>query len=262
MPHVDSGGTRIHYELRGSGPPLVLLHGSLMDGRSWELAGYVDHLSEEFALALVDCRGAGDSERPHESEAYSMEHYVADVLAVADDAGFDRFTVWGFSWGAAIAWGVAEMQPERVSNLIVLGNWDRRFLTRPAFVEKHRIAPLLELGGAGFFDLIEPEEGPLPAWFRDQFAVTDVEAYVAARRGAFSWGELDPTRIEVPTLVIAGAKEDPKRRSAGVAASMPNARCEILEGLTHCGAFAASEITAPIVRSWLLGDPAETSSRG
>ena len=254
MPHVESGGTRIHYELRGSGPPVVLLHGSLMDGRSWELAGYVDQLSDEFALALVDCRGAGDSERPHEPDAYAMERYVADVIAVADDAGFDRFAVWGFSWGAGIAWGVAEMEPERVSHLIVLGHWDRRLFTNRRFVEKHRIAPLLELGGAGFFDLIEPDEGPLPAWFRDQFAVTDVEAYVAARRGAFSWPELDPTRIEVPTLVIAGAKEDPKRRSEGVAESMPNARSEILEDLTHCRAFVASEITGPIVRSWLTRD--------
>ncbi len=63
-----------------------------------------------------------------------------------------------------------------------------------------------------------------------------------------------PGDIDVPTLLVAGSEEDPERASKDVAAAMSNGRAEILEGLTHCRAFVASEITGPVVTSWLAQD--------
>jgi pimeloyl-ACP methyl ester carboxylesterase len=251
MPYLDNRGTRLHYEVFGSGPPLVLLHGSLMDARSWELAGYVDALSDEYLLITVDCRGAGQSDKPLDAGSYTMKEYVSDVLAIADELDIGAFALWGFSWGGSIAWGVAETHPDRLRALIVSGCYTRDHLIDRDFVEENRVKPLQELGSGGFFDLAEPFEGPLPEWFRDQFTSTEVDPYVAARRGAYTWSPLDAAKVAAPTLLLSGELEDRKRTSEEVAEVMPNGRAVILDGLSHCRAFVASDIAVPLVRRFL-----------
>jgi pimeloyl-ACP methyl ester carboxylesterase len=251
MPYLDNGGTRLHYEVFGAGPPLVLLHGSLMDARSWELAGYIEALREDYLLVTVDCRGAGESDKPLDPGNYTMDAYASDVIAVADEIGISDFVVWGFSWGGSIAWGVAEMHPDRVRALIVSGCYTRDHLIDRDFVETNRVRPLRELGSGGFYDLAEPFEGPLPEWFRDQFTSTDADAYIAARHGAYTWSPLDAAKVAAPTLLLSGELEDPDRTSEEVAAAMPHGRAEVLDGLSHCRAFVASDITVPLVRNFL-----------
>jgi pimeloyl-ACP methyl ester carboxylesterase len=250
MPYVDSAGTRIHYETFGSGPPVVLLNGSLMDASSWRLAGYPEALSG-LTLVAMDWRGAGRSDKPHDPAAYSLELNVGDVIAVAEDAGLDRFAVFGFSWGGAIAWEIARTRPERTTALVAMGCWGRKFLTDEDFVIRHRIMPIEEYGPARFYDAMLPEEGPLPDWFRDQFAATDPAAYVAMRRGAFAWPDLDQSTVTAPALLLAGGREDPEHHSELVAAKMPNARAVVFEGLSHCQTFAATEQVAPAVSEFL-----------
>lgn len=251
MPFIDGRGARIHYEVCGDGPPLILLHGSLMDARSWELAGYIEALSGDHMLVTLDCRGAGQSDKPTDPAMYAMDAYTSDVMAVVEELRIDTFVVWGFSWGGSIAWDIAGRYPDRVRALVVSGCYTRDHLTEVDFVEANRVRPLLELGSDGFYDLAEAFEGPLPAWFRDQFTSTEVEPYVAARRGAYTWPPLDAATIATPTLLLTGELEDPDRSSERVAASMPEGRAEILDGLSHCRAFVASDIVVPLVRNFL-----------
>ena len=62
MPHATVGGSRIHYQVEGDGPPLVLVHGFTSTLREWYDAGYVEPLSRDYKVILVDIRGHGDSE--------------------------------------------------------------------------------------------------------------------------------------------------------------------------------------------------------
>jgi pimeloyl-ACP methyl ester carboxylesterase len=64
MPYVISDGIRIHYEVEGDGPPLVLQHGFGQKASSWRLGGYVDALKSQYRLVLVDARGHGESDKP------------------------------------------------------------------------------------------------------------------------------------------------------------------------------------------------------
>ena len=59
MPYVTNEGIRIHYEVDGDGPPLVLQHGFTQKVKSWEMAGYVDALKPLYRLIRVDARGHG-----------------------------------------------------------------------------------------------------------------------------------------------------------------------------------------------------------
>ena len=78
MPYVTNEDIRIHYEMDGNGPPLVLQHGFTGKVKSWELAGYVDALKLRYRLIRVDARGHGDSGKPHDPAAYTLSAHTSD----------------------------------------------------------------------------------------------------------------------------------------------------------------------------------------
>jgi len=65
MPYANNQGIRIRYEVEGTGPPLVLQHGSFGSGADWRDFGYTSALSNDHQLILVDARGHGASDKPH-----------------------------------------------------------------------------------------------------------------------------------------------------------------------------------------------------
>ena len=86
MPYAMNDGVRIYYEREGSGPPLVLQHGFTRSLEGWRDSGYVDALKDTYDLILVDARGHGRSDKPHDSADYVLDKRVGDILAVMDDA--------------------------------------------------------------------------------------------------------------------------------------------------------------------------------
>jgi pimeloyl-ACP methyl ester carboxylesterase len=88
-------GTIVGYETSGTGPPLVLVHGSAVDRRCW--APVLPTLAERFTVHAMDRRGRGRSAR--EGGPYAIEREGEDVAAVAEAAGRDVFLV-GHSYGA------------------------------------------------------------------------------------------------------------------------------------------------------------------
>ena len=116
---VDNGGVSIHYEVSGEGPPVLLLHGFPDRGRLWR--HQVPALVEAgFSAVVPDQRGYGASDKPAEVAAYNVLHAVTDAQAVLADAGIERAHVVGHDWGAAVAWVLAALSPEKVDHLVAL----------------------------------------------------------------------------------------------------------------------------------------------
>jgi pimeloyl-ACP methyl ester carboxylesterase len=114
MPYVQSNGIRIHYEVEGQGPPLVMIH-----GWSWSIGdfyeyGWVKGLQDDNQLILIDPRGHGYSDKPHEVAAYDQQLMVQDVLNVMDALHIRRAAYMGASMGGMIGFGLAEAAPERL----------------------------------------------------------------------------------------------------------------------------------------------------
>lgn len=82
-------GVRIAFEAVGRGHPLVLLHGFFGDRTTWWSAGHVAALAGHFRLILVDARGHGGSEAPHDVDSYRIDRQVDDIIAVLDVLGID-----------------------------------------------------------------------------------------------------------------------------------------------------------------------------
>jgi pimeloyl-ACP methyl ester carboxylesterase len=121
MPETISDGLRIHYEVAGSGEPLVLYHGLTGSGERWRDTGYVAGLSETYRLILVDARGHGESDKPHNREAYGRRRQAADVVAVLNDLEIANARFWGHSMGRDVALTLGRHHPDRVSALVVTG---------------------------------------------------------------------------------------------------------------------------------------------
>ena len=86
-------------------PPVMLVHGFPESHRTWR--DLVPLLGDDLRLIMPDLRGFGASDKPHDVADYSTEILVADLFALADALGVDRFALVGHDWGGAIAWAAA-----------------------------------------------------------------------------------------------------------------------------------------------------------
>lgn len=123
MPVIPSpvDGIELRYDVAGDGPPLVLLHGSVLSRAIWRGLGYLAPLAEQHTVIRVDLRGHGSSEKPHDPAAYTQAVFVADLLAVLEAEGIGRTAVMGYSLGARIALTAALELPGRITRLVSLG---------------------------------------------------------------------------------------------------------------------------------------------
>jgi pimeloyl-ACP methyl ester carboxylesterase len=104
MPYANNQGIRIHYRVEGVGAPLVLQHGYSDSVESWYELGYVAALQPTYQLILIDARGHGASDKPHDPAAYEMQHNVADILAVLDTCKVPTVHFFGYSMGGQRGW--------------------------------------------------------------------------------------------------------------------------------------------------------------
>jgi pimeloyl-ACP methyl ester carboxylesterase len=119
MARVDAGGVGIEYEVLGQGRPVVLLHGWPDSGRLWR--HQVPALTAAgFQVVVPDLRGYGQSGKPEAVEAYSLPLLAGDVLAILAAENIARAHLVGHDWGAALAWGLASLVPDKVDHLAVL----------------------------------------------------------------------------------------------------------------------------------------------
>ena len=121
MPYANHQGICIHYQLDGEGPPLVLQHGFTSSLKHWYRYGYVEALRQDYQLILIDARGHGGSDKPHDPAAYDLSLRAGDVVAVLDDLHLPTAYFWGYSMGGRIGFGLAKYAPERLAALIIGG---------------------------------------------------------------------------------------------------------------------------------------------
>jgi haloacetate dehalogenase len=118
---VETSGATIHTVAGGSGPPLLLLHGSPQTHIEWRKIAPA--LAETFTVVMTDLRGYGDSSKPADGERhlnYSKRAMALDQIEVMRALGFDRFAVAGHDRGARVAWRLAVEHPGAVTRAAVL----------------------------------------------------------------------------------------------------------------------------------------------
>lgn len=116
MPTVQTNDIETYYERRGSGPPIVFVHGMAMSSTMWEFQ--MDALGDSYTTIAYDVRGhgyTGGSDR----NPYSIDLFAADLDALLSALGIDRAVVCGLSMGGAVAQSFAASHPEKVAGLVL-----------------------------------------------------------------------------------------------------------------------------------------------
>jgi pimeloyl-ACP methyl ester carboxylesterase len=255
MPFADNDGVRIHYEVEGEGPPLVLLHGFGASLEHWRIEGYADELRQDFQLVLIDSRGHGLSDKPHDPAAYVLPLRVADVVAVLDDIGIERAHFLGYSMGGWIGWGIAEYAPERFRSLAIGGfsvrldpdgedeytNWLKRCRENRGVIDL----------AAGWRHVMK---GRWSAEIEAMLSANDLDALIAASPPVMQpVAVLDALEtIELPCLLYGGElDEESCRDAAEFASQMPNATVVALPGVGHMEPLWRTDLVLPFVREFL-----------
>ncbi|WP_309114875.1 alpha/beta fold hydrolase [Saccharothrix sp.] len=118
MPCARVDGLKVHYEVTGDGPPLVLHPGMFCVGEDWARRGYTPVLRAEHTVIAIDPLGLGASDGPHDPAAYALPRRVAHVTAVLDDLKIEAAACWGYSLGALTVLGMAVHAPERCTRVV------------------------------------------------------------------------------------------------------------------------------------------------
>jgi pimeloyl-ACP methyl ester carboxylesterase len=118
MPPIELHGQMIHYEdSGGSGPPVVLAHGFLMDSRMFDLQ--VAALAPEFRVIRWDSRAFGRSR--WDGTPFSLWDLADDCIALLDHLGIRQAVVGGVDLGGHCALRAALRFPERIKGLVLVG---------------------------------------------------------------------------------------------------------------------------------------------
>lgn len=238
MAMVRSGEVEIRYQSVGEGPTVILHHGGGFRLESWELAGWVRPLAIDHRVVSFDARGNGESDKPTDPEAYSLDHMVEDVLAVADACEAEEFHFLGWSLGAKVGWGLAAEASDRLTSIALIGaEPENSGETSSAMIE------LISEGGAEAVADAMSQMWEMPDWALEQQRQNDPRAVLAYFQS--SWPDLShvPGELSIPSLLICGTN-DGVHDAMARAARRGNAEFVGLEGEDHVTTFLSAEARA------------------
>ncbi len=238
-------GTMIAYRVSGEedGPGAVLLHHGFASTSfiNWVRPGLVDAVAGVGRrVVVVDARGHGESDRSHDPAAYADGAMARDVGALLDHLDLDAVDMAGYSMGGLVAVGVALSEP-RLRSLFLGGVGAAVALGQRADVFAH-IAEALEADDPS---TIADSSARAFRAFADATR-QDRLALAAVRRGGDQTRGQDVSRIELPTVVVAGDRDTLAGDPAALAALIPGATSLVVPG-DHLSAVVSSEFRDALV---------------
>lgn len=116
MPVLDTGGTRLHYRIAGSGPAVVLLHGGMCSSADWE--HQLRALADRHTVVAPDLRGHGQS--TGDAARFTVAQCAADLAALIDALGLAPALLVGHSFAARIVLQAAADRPDLAAGVLLL----------------------------------------------------------------------------------------------------------------------------------------------
>jgi pimeloyl-ACP methyl ester carboxylesterase len=243
-------GVDLHYEVVGTGIPLVFIHEFAATSQSWE--AQVRHFSRWYSCITFNARGYPPSQVPAHADSYSQQRAMQDVMAVLDHAKVDRAHIVGLSMGGFAALHLGLDHPERARSLCLAG------IGYGAEPEKQEVfrretqntaAMLLEQGIEAFaskyshgptrlsFEKNDPRgfaEFEKTLAMQSPLGLANTQLGVQLRRPSLYALQEKMAQIRLPTLILNGDEDTPCLGPAlMMKATIPSAAMSVIPNCGH-----------------------------
>ena len=228
-------GTKIYYEVRGEGKPVLLVHGFMGNSSGWKRGAlYPGLLNGGYEVITLDMRGNGKSGKPHDTAAYENDAEAKDIMKLMDVLKIKQYSAVGYSRGSIITARLLVLD-KRVQNAVLggmgTGFTDPEWPRRKMFYRAMMGDSIPELKGA--VDYVK-QQG------LDQLAL----AYLQKSQPSTSKESLG--KVNQPVLVICGDKDSDNGSAGDLAKLLPNADSATVPG-DHNHASATPEFSKEII---------------
>jgi pimeloyl-ACP methyl ester carboxylesterase len=214
-------GVKIAYTDEGKGSPVILIHGFMSSGADWSRSALKQSLLQNgYRVIIPDLRGNGNSDKPHNDEAYANDAEIKDLKALADHLKLKKYMAIGYSRGSIV---LAKLltQDSRIRKAVLGGmgldftnpEWDRRKMFAAAFDENAVLTDVT----AGAVNAAKSKGADLRALHLMQ-----------KYQPVTSIGELK--KVKTRTLVIAGDQDKDNGNPGELQQYLPNSTLKIVSG--------------------------------
>ncbi|MCQ9327246.1 alpha/beta fold hydrolase [Neisseria dentiae] len=219
---IQTGDTRIYYEIYGKGSPVVVLHGGMV-GSTLEMGQFIDQLAKNHQVIAVSTRGHGQSESGTKPPTYLQK--ADDLNRVLAKINAQPVDIIGFSDGAYTGYFFARQYPAKVKKLVAIGagEWKKGARNFNLTLED-----LKKLDAAYWQQQIRLRRSSEAAINRD----------LAAMNAYYNSVNLDTrffSKIAVPTLLVVGELDQNAPLDSVISAykAMPNAQLAVIPNAAH-----------------------------
>jgi pimeloyl-ACP methyl ester carboxylesterase len=251
METIHVNGIRLAYERRGTGAPLVLLHGYPLDHHLWDAVAPL--LSDTFDLIIPDLRGFGGSSTV--DTFYAMEDFATDIAALLDRLNIQKAALAGHSMGGYVALAFARLYPQRTSGLGLVST------QVPADAPDRRdgryksAAEVADKGIASVVAAMAPKftsNAQLQRFAEETMERQQPAAYIGALKAMAERVDSTPllSSIRVPLVVVHGNADQliPIDRAREVKAAVPSAHFVEISGAGHMPMMEAPQQTVEALK--------------
>lgn len=238
MSAAPTSSELLHFTERGSGSPLLLVHGLMVTGKMFEPV--IAHLATRHRVIVPDLRGHGRSRGL--PSPYTTAQLASDLSRLLDHLGIDSTAVLGYSQGGAIAQQLVLDHPKRCDRLVLVCTYAFNMATSREWLEGHLVPLLVRVFGMRRFAKVVVSQGAKQLgkeradWLAGLIADQDRTLMVQAWRETMAF---DSRRrladIRCPTLVVAASNDQavPIHHAKMLHDGIPGSQLVIIDGADH-----------------------------
>lgn len=247
MPYIINNNVKINYELTGNGEHLVMLHPNGHSIKDWYSLGYVEQLEKWFQLILIDGRGFGDSDKPHDAAHYQPQLIASDTIAVLDTLGIEKTHCFGYSMGGRHAFALMQYYPEYFESFIIGG-------AHPYTFNKllHSYTQLLQQGLPKLVEVFEKNFGIFPPEVKHNFLKNDLSALLAINSVPLIDFTKTLANYKGNILFVVGEKDPILNYVKQAQQSKIGAQINIVLHKNHMQLFFTAEIFASLLHDFII----------